>query len=60
MLPVEVVAWPLGDPIAGPIALALAGALAGAANTLAGGGSFIILPILIAPARARLRAQPWP
>lgn len=47
MLPVEVVAWPLGDPIAGPIALALAGALAGAANTLAGGGSFIILPILI-------------
>lgn len=47
MLPVEVVAWPLGDPIAGPIALVLAGTLAGAANTLAGGGSFIILPILI-------------
>ena len=43
----EGAAWPLGDPIAGPIALALAGALAGVANTLAGGGSFIILPILI-------------
>ncbi len=43
----EVAAWPLGDPIAGPVALALAGAVAGVANTLAGGGSFVILPILI-------------
>ncbi len=47
MLPTEVAAWPLGDPIAGPVALALAGVLGGVANTLAGGGSFIILPILI-------------
>lgn len=47
MLPVEVAAWPLGDPIAGPLVLALAGILAGIANTLAGGGSFVILPILI-------------
>ncbi|HEY0138576.1 MAG TPA: sulfite exporter TauE/SafE family protein [Nannocystis sp.] len=43
----EIPAWPLGDPIAGPIVLVLAGVLAGVANTLAGGGSFIILPILI-------------
>ncbi len=47
MLPVEVAAWPLGDPIAGALALALAGLLAGVANTLAGGGSFIVVPILI-------------
>jgi hypothetical protein len=40
-------AWPLGDPIAGPAALVLAGVVAGVANTLAGGGSFVILPILI-------------
>lgn len=48
MLPTEVAAaWPLGDPIAGPVALALAGVVGGMANTLAGGGSFVILPILI-------------
>jgi len=47
VLPAEIAAWPLGDPIAGPIALVLAGVFAGVANTLAGGGSFIILPILI-------------
>lgn len=47
MLPPEIAAWPLGDPIAGPVVLVLAGVLAGVANTLAGGGSFIILPILI-------------
>jgi uncharacterized protein len=46
VLPVDG-AWPLGDPIAGPIALVLAGLLAGIANTLAGGGSFVVLPILI-------------
>lgn len=40
--------WPLSDPIAGPAALALAGVLAGVLNTLAGGGSFLILPLLIA------------
>lgn len=45
VLPVE--AWPLGDPLAGGVALVLAGMLAGVANTLAGGGSFVILPILI-------------
>lgn len=39
--------WPLSDPIAGPAALVLAGVLAGVLNTLAGGGSFIILPLLI-------------
>ena len=44
VLPVE--AWPLGDPLAGGVALVLAGMLAGVANTLAGGGSFVILPIL--------------
>lgn len=43
----EPLAWPLGDPIAGPAALVLAGVLAGMLNTLAGGGSFIILPLLI-------------
>jgi uncharacterized membrane protein YfcA len=47
MLAPEIAAWPLGDPVAGPILLVLAGVLAGVANTLAGGGSFIILPILI-------------
>lgn len=47
VLPLETAAWPLGDPIAGPIALVLAGLLAGVANTLAGGGSFVVLPILI-------------
>jgi hypothetical protein len=44
---VAAVPWPLSDPIAGPAALALAGVLAGVLNTLAGGGSFIILPLLI-------------
>lgn len=43
--------WPLGDlladPIAGPVALVLAGVLGGVLNTLAGGGSFVILPLLI-------------
>jgi uncharacterized membrane protein YfcA len=47
VLPLETAAWPLGDPIAGPAALVLAGLVGGIANTLAGGGSFIILPILI-------------
>lgn len=40
-------AWPLGDPLAGPAVLVLVGVLAGIANTLAGGGSFLVLPILI-------------
>lgn len=39
--------WPLSDPLAGPAALVLAGVLGGVLNTLAGGGSFIILPLLI-------------
>ena len=47
MLLLATAAWPLGDPIAGPVVLVLAGLLAGVANTLAGGGSFIILPLLI-------------
>ena len=47
VLPVETIAWPLGDPLAGGVALVLAGVLAGIANTLAGGGSFVILPLLI-------------
>ena len=40
-------AWPLGDPVAGAVVLVLVGVLAGVANTLAGGGSFVVLPILI-------------
>lgn len=47
MLPGEAMAWPLGDPVAGVVVLVLVGVLAGAANTLAGGGSFVVLPILI-------------
>lgn len=39
--------WPLGDPLAGPAVLVLTGVVAGVANTLAGGGSFLVLPILI-------------
>lgn len=39
--------WPLGDPLAGPAVLVLIGVVAGIANTLAGGGSFLVLPILI-------------
>lgn len=39
--------WPLSDPIAGPAALVLAGVFGGVLNTLAGGGSFLILPLLI-------------
>ncbi|MBK7827606.1 sulfite exporter TauE/SafE family protein [Nannocystis sp.] len=47
MLPGEAMAWPLGDPVAGVVVLVLVGVLAGVANTLAGGGSFVVLPILI-------------
>lgn len=39
--------WPLGDPLAGPVVLVLTGVVAGMANSLAGGGSFLVLPILI-------------
>jgi uncharacterized membrane protein YfcA len=39
--------WPLGDPLAGPAVLVLVGVVAGIANTLAGGGSFLVLPVLI-------------
>jgi len=39
--------WPLGDPLAGPAVLVLVGVVAGMVNTLAGGGSFLVLPILI-------------
>lgn len=44
-MPVPV--WPLGDPVAGPAVLVLTGIVAGIANSLAGGGSFLVLPILI-------------
>lgn len=37
----------LADPYVGPTLLVLAGVLAGVLNTLAGGGSFVILPLLI-------------
>lgn len=40
--------WPLADPIAGPAALVLTGVVSGVLNTLAGGGSFLVLPLLIA------------
>ncbi len=43
-----IVVWPLADPVVGTTALVLAGVLAGIANTLAGGGSFILLPLLVA------------
>lgn len=46
-MPPVLAPWPLSDPIAGPAALVLAGVLGGVLNTLAGGGSFIILPLLI-------------
>lgn len=40
--------WLLEDPLAGPAALVLTGVLSGVLNTLAGGGSFLVLPLLIA------------
>ncbi len=38
----------LGDPVVGLVALAVAGAFAGVINAMAGGGSFLTIPLLMA------------
>jgi uncharacterized membrane protein YfcA len=47
-LPVDLAAWLAVNPTAAWVCLALVGLVAGVANTMAGGGGFVMLPALIA------------